>query len=93
MIGYVCIFPQDNEIEVRFCFREPAGGGGAMGDSIRVVKKGESLYGWTFDALKAHGEGPLEFEPPKRRILPPRFRETGAPGEAFVITGASKPKP
>jgi hypothetical protein len=31
--------------------------------------------------------------PPKRRKLPEGFREAGSVGEAFVITGASKPKP
>jgi len=90
--GYINIFTDPDEIEIRFCFREPAGGGGAIGDSMRVVLPGESLYGWSYDALKPHGEGTLDFEPPKRRVLPPRFREVDAPpGTAFIIPGFPKP--
>jgi hypothetical protein len=92
MIGHVGIFKDPDEIRVKFCFREQAGGGGAMGDSTRVVVPGGSLYGWSYEALKAHGEGTLDFELPKRRVLPARFREINAPpGTAFIIPGFPKP--
>jgi hypothetical protein len=89
MIGYIGIFKKPDEIQVHFCFREEAPGG-AIGDSMRIVRPGESLYGISYDDLLKHGEGAMEFEPPKRRTLPPRFHQVGKPGDAFILPG-SKP--
>jgi hypothetical protein len=77
--GYVGIFENPSEIQVRFCFR---GSDGVMGDSVRIVKPGEFLYGWAYDAIKAHGEGQMEFS------LPPRFHAVGSPGDAFILPGS-----
>jgi hypothetical protein len=84
MIGHIGIFKDPEEVQVHFCFRSSDG---TLGDSMRIVRPGEFLYGWSYDAIRAHGEGAMEFS------LPPRFREVGKPGDAFVITGASKPRP
>jgi hypothetical protein len=80
--GYVGIFTDPEEVQVHFCFRSSDG---TLGDSMRIVQPGEFLYGVSYDAIKAHGEGAMEFS------LPPRFRLVGKPGEAWIIPGFPKP--
>jgi hypothetical protein len=58
MKGYVSIFKDPDEIELRV----RAEGHGVVGDALRVLKPGDTAFGWSYEALLMHGEGMVDLE-------------------------------
>jgi hypothetical protein len=64
MTGYVSIFRDPDEIEIRF--RVEIGKRDVIGDARKILRPGERFCEWTFEDLLARVPGEVEFgAPPK----------------------------
>jgi hypothetical protein len=59
---YISVSKNSDEIEVRARAESP----GIIGDMIEVIKPGESFEELSYDELRAHGNGVMEY-PPKEK--------------------------
>jgi hypothetical protein len=55
--AYIVILENPDEIELHV---RVEGEDGLVGDHLRVLHPGDHAFGWTYEALRRHGEGMVE---------------------------------
>ena len=55
--AYISIFADPDEIELRLRVDGPSG---TIGDALRVLKPGGSVFGLTYEQLLEHGNGVID---------------------------------